>query len=82
MTSETSYERLFLKEAGLADAELGIMSCLDGAVLHTTELIRDSDQESSILAYGTADPLADAAIQAGFVPKIAANTDRPHPKGD
>lgn len=38
--------------------------------------------ESSILAYGTADPLADAAIQAGFVPKIAAGTDRPHPKGD
>jgi gamma-glutamylcyclotransferase (GGCT)/AIG2-like uncharacterized protein YtfP len=38
--------------------------------------------ESSILAAGTGDPLADAAVQADFAARIAAGTGQSHPEGD
>jgi gamma-glutamylcyclotransferase (GGCT)/AIG2-like uncharacterized protein YtfP len=38
--------------------------------------------ERSILAAGTGDPLADAAVQADFAARIAAGTDQSHPQGD
>lgn len=38
--------------------------------------------ESSILAAGTGNPLADADVQADFAARIAAGIDQSHPQGD